>query len=188
MAFRTSLLSKPLPEPMLANCQSCSNDENWIKIQLFSLLPFENTVYKMLVSLLRPRCDKGTAWWRHQMETFSALLAICAGNSPVNSPHKGQWRGALMFSLISAWINGWVNNREAGDLRGNPPIMTSLWWSSEPALLISLCQCDVYITFHEICTRFMLCCVLLWFGVGRFYQFFSALLHGALHTNHMNHN
>ena len=25
--------------------------------------------------------------------------------SPVNSPHKGQWRGALMFSLICAWIN-----------------------------------------------------------------------------------
>ena len=53
------------------------------------------------------------------METFSALLALCAGNSPVpvNSPHKGQWRGALMFSLICAWINGWVNNRKVGDLR-----------------------------------------------------------------------
>ena len=37
--------------------------------------------------------------------------------SPVNSPHKGQWRGALMFSLICIWISGWVNNREAGDLR-----------------------------------------------------------------------
>ena len=37
--------------------------------------------------------------------------------SPVNSPHKGQWRRALMFSLICAWINGWENNREAGDLR-----------------------------------------------------------------------
>ena len=36
--------------------------------------------------------------------------------SPVNSPHKGQWRGALMFSLICVWINGWVNNPEAGDL------------------------------------------------------------------------
>ena len=24
-----------------------------------------------------------TSWWRHQMETFSALQAICAGNSPV---------------------------------------------------------------------------------------------------------
>ena len=35
----------------------------------------------------------------------------------VNSPHKGQWRGALMFSLICVWINGWVSNREAGDLR-----------------------------------------------------------------------
>ena len=59
-----------------------------------------------------------SAWWRHQMETFFALLALCAGNSPVtvNSPHKGQWRGALMFSLIYAWINGWVNTREAGDL------------------------------------------------------------------------
>ena len=53
------------------------------------------------------------------METFSALLALCAGNSPVpvNSPHKGQWRGALMFSLIYAWINDWVNNRETGDLK-----------------------------------------------------------------------
>ena len=37
--------------------------------------------------------------------------------SPVNSPHKGQWRGALMFYFICVWINGWVNNREAGDLR-----------------------------------------------------------------------
>ena len=32
-------------------------------------------------------------------------------------PHKGQWRGALMFPLICAWMNDWVNNREAGDLR-----------------------------------------------------------------------
>ena len=38
---------------------------------------------------------------------------------PVNSPHKGQWRGALMFSLICAWINRWITNREAGDLRRN---------------------------------------------------------------------
>ena len=34
--------------------------------------------------------------------------------SPVNFPHKGQGRGALMFSLICAWINGWVNDPEAG--------------------------------------------------------------------------
>ena len=134
-------------------------------------------------------------WWRHQMETFSTSLAICAGNSPasgefpaqrpvtrsfgvffdlclnkrlskqswgwwfqtlsrplwrhrnalhdvfkgaaqfmctvyallrvavicyrspVNSPHNGQWRGALMFTLICARINGWVNNHEVGNSR-----------------------------------------------------------------------
>ena len=51
------------------------------------------------------------------MGTFSALLAICAGNSPVTGefPNKGQWCGALMFSLI--WINGWVNNGGVGDLK-----------------------------------------------------------------------
>ena len=54
-----------------------------------------------------------SAWWRHQIKAFSALLAICAGNSP----HTGQWRGASIFSLVCVWINGWVNNREAGDLR-----------------------------------------------------------------------
>ena len=52
-----------------------------------------------------------------KMETVSTLLALCVENSPVTSPHKGQWCGALMFSLTFAWINGWVNNHQAGDLR-----------------------------------------------------------------------
>ena len=30
------------------------------------------------------------AWWRHRMETFSALLAICAGNSPVSGEFPTQ--------------------------------------------------------------------------------------------------
>ena len=59
------------------------------------------------------------AWWRHQMNKFRRHWPFVRGihRSPVNSPHKGQWRGALMFSLICAWIYGWVNNRDAGDLR-----------------------------------------------------------------------
>ena len=47
---------------------------------------------------------------------FRVTGPLC-GNSPVNSPHKGQWRGALMFSLIFTWTNGGVNNRNACDLR-----------------------------------------------------------------------
>ena len=45
------------------------------------------------------------------------LCGEFTGKSPLNSPHKGQWHGALMFSLICFWINSWVNNCEAGDLR-----------------------------------------------------------------------
>ena len=39
--------------------------------------------------------------------------------SLVDSPQKGQWRGAVMFSLICAWTNDWANNRDGGDLRHN---------------------------------------------------------------------
>ena len=53
--------------------------------------------------------------WKHLPRYWPFVRGI--HRSPVNSPHKGQWRESLMFSLICVWINGWVNNREAGDLR-----------------------------------------------------------------------
>ena len=51
--------------------------------------------------------------------------------SPVNSPHKGQWREALVFSLICAWINDWVNNRKACDLRRHRAHydVIVMWWT-----------------------------------------------------------
>ena len=55
--------------------------------------------------------------WKHFPHNWPFVRGI--HRSPVNSPHKGQWRGALMFYLICAGINDWVNNREAGDLRRN---------------------------------------------------------------------
>ena len=61
-------------------------------------------------------CDRqwsNLSWWRHQMKTVAALWPFVRGvhRSPVNSPHKGQWRGALMFA------NNLANNRDASDLR-----------------------------------------------------------------------
>ena len=53
--------------------------------------------------------------WKHFPRYWPFVRGI--HRWPVNSPHKGQWRGALMFSLICAWINTSVNNRETGDLR-----------------------------------------------------------------------
>ena len=57
--------------------------------------------------------------WKHFPRYWPFVWGI--HRSPVNSPHKGQWRGALMFSLISAWTNSWANHRDAGDLRRHCP-------------------------------------------------------------------
>ena len=53
--------------------------------------------------------------WKYNPRYWPFVRGI--HRSPVNSPYKDQWRGALMFSLICAWINDWANNREAVDLR-----------------------------------------------------------------------
>ena len=50
------------------------------------------------------------AWWRHQMETFSAFLALCAGNSPVTGEFPSQRPVTRSFDvfMICAWIKCWV--------------------------------------------------------------------------------
>ena len=53
--------------------------------------------------------------WRHFPRYWPFVRGI--HQSPVNSSHKGQCGGALMFSLICAWIKGWLKNCEAGYLR-----------------------------------------------------------------------
>ena len=92
---------------------------------LFNLCWFYFSKQHMCVfSIVYLHWDKAVAWYPqiiHTMMTssngniFSRYWSFVWGfhRSPVNSPHKAQWRGGLMFSLICAW----VNNREAGDLR-----------------------------------------------------------------------
>ena len=53
--------------------------------------------------------------WKHFPRYWPFVRGI--HRSSVNSLHKGQWRGALMFSLICTRINCWVNDGEAGDFR-----------------------------------------------------------------------
>ena len=52
-------------------------------------------LYMLAMWLFRPR-----SWWRHQMETFSTLLAICAGNSPVPGEFPAQWPVARSFDVF----------------------------------------------------------------------------------------
>ena len=80
----------------------------WLKVNFLNkicLLSYVKTSF-----LAWQRAYPQVSWWRNQMEAFSALLALCAGEF---TGHR--WRGALMFSFICAWINGWVNNGKAGD-------------------------------------------------------------------------
>ena len=90
----------------------------WYLVKLFSLL-------KQMLALLGH--NELIGFWLveiYMMTSSNGNIFRITGHfshrihrSPVYSPHKGQWRGALMFSLICVWINSWVNNCEAGDLR-----------------------------------------------------------------------
>ena len=55
------------------------------------------------------------------METFTALLGICAGNSPVTGEFPTQRPVTRGFDVLFdlRLKNSWVNNREAGDLRSH---------------------------------------------------------------------
>ena len=69
-----------------------------------------------------------------------------------NSPHKGQWRGALMFSLICVWINGWVKQLSGGWFE---TLLCPLWRHHNavpsdacPATAWSCCKTLILISGH----------------------------------------
>ena len=102
--------------------------------------------------------------WKHFPRYWPFVRGI--HRSPVNSPHKGQWRGALMFSLICTRINGWVNNGKAGDLgrhraHYDVTVMTSnvakwsQWWLAHWRIHASLClneltRCGLVTLYDDI--------------------------------------
>ena len=100
---------------------------------------------------------------------------------PVNSPYKGQRRGALMFTLICAWINGWVNNREAGDLRRHRAhydvtVMAREAFPCEDVIVGAVCL------IYEIIPRVWLVLLLqqlfwLWFTVHMYMYFHTIRLY-----------
>ena len=46
--------------------------------------------------------DTGVSWWRHPMETFSALLALCVGNSPVTGEFPSKRPVTRSFDVFFA--------------------------------------------------------------------------------------
>ena len=107
------LSTKPLPRPM----RGVYHCDNIIKRTRFIGWVFTTDwcVGPLHPSPPSPTLHDDVIKWKHFPRNWPFVRGI--HRSPVNSPHKGQWRGALMFSLICARVHAWVNNREAGDLR-----------------------------------------------------------------------
>ena len=90
--------------------------ENWAAVKPLFSSDKLNTIWKLKqrISVDSTACccshlrDDVTKW-----KYFPRHWPFVRGihRSPVNSPHKGQWRGALMFSLICVWLRkqswGW---------------------------------------------------------------------------------
>ena len=100
-----------------------------------------------------------TTWWRHQMETFSALLAICAGNSPVPGEFPAQkpvtWSFDVFFDLrlnkrLSKQSWGWwfetlscplwrhCNERDFLSMKSQDKCFRSAFYC------LNICVCSVY--------------------------------------------
>ena len=150
--------------PPLANClfniflwslTSYQTSNLWLTGPLWA----ENTGWGWIPLTMRQWCGKcghvmmvhahdDVMKWKHFLHNWALVRGI--HRSPVNSPHKGQWRGALRFSLICARTNGWVNNQDFGDLRrhhahydvtvmGSAYVMLSTHYAVDNAMVLAEC-------------------------------------------------
>ena len=91
---------------------SSQGGEVWIP----ALFETERDKGKLSPIQIWPSC---CSWWRHQMETFSASLAICAGNSPVSGEFPTQRPVTRSFDVFfDLCLNKRLRKQSrAGDLR-----------------------------------------------------------------------
>ena len=120
----------------------------------------------------------GFAWWRHQMGTFSVLLAICAGNSPVTGEFPTQRpvtrRFNVVFDLLlnkrlsKLWWGWWAKNNPNHELVTSQVDNRSIcYW---PALRAGLLCCNFFGQPGSVSKFPPLLWVKLWVGwVGRGY-------------------
>ena len=85
-------------------------------------------------------------WWRHQIETFSALLALCAGNSPVTGAFPSQRPVTRSFDVLFhlCLTNGWLNNRRCVHYD-----VTVMYWINQNCLRLIARE-----TYSQSCVAF----------------------------------
>ena len=147
-ATHFNALSQPKIDGLVHDCsisipnaleilQSRTKPEKCISIQISGKLVLSPTVskyvfvrvmawyriaYRLLPETVMTQFTYAYTWWRHQMETFSALLAICAGNSPVTGEVPAQRPVTRSFDVFF-------------DLRLNKPLNKQSWgwWFEAPS-------------------------------------------------------
>ena len=100
---------------------------------------YEQKTHRFTMQTILIKCDNimgriGMTWWRHQTETFSALLAICSGISPVSDEFPAQRPVTRSFDVF---LDLSVNKRLSKKMvrlviwDAIVPMMTSLQWTKE---------------------------------------------------------
>ena len=121
--------------------------------------------------------------WKH----FPCYWFFVRGvhRSPVNSPHKSQWRGALVFSLICAWMNGWVNKREVGDLRRHRAYHDVTVIHNEDVVCDKSCQFSFELCLTSLLVRvYRYCAYAISYDIGvhnrRLYNLYFRYIYGEI--------
>ena len=99
-------------------------------------------------------------WWRHQMETSSASLALCAGNSPVTGEFPTQRPVTRSFD-VSFWNKRL--SKQSWDWWFETP-QCSLWRHCDGVKSVDRLMFCVYSISHKICTGVLGLCfvVFIW--------------------------
>ena len=84
----------------------CENVSVWMTKNYFCI--HKSRSISIFLSAITPNYHDDVIRWNH-FPCYGPFVRVMH-RSPVDSPHKGQWRRALMFSLICAWTNGWAND------------------------------------------------------------------------------
>ena len=111
-------------------------------IVVFRQNAFEEVMCKILAIL-----HDDVIKWKHFPRYWPFVTGI--HRSTVNSPHKGQWHGALMCSSICAWKKSWVNNHDSGDLQRHRTHYDANVMLTIAKIIASLCN-GKFLTLPEI--------------------------------------
>ena len=112
----------PITSPLWNATSSVTLQAPWVVIYCISICCWGISNNKLRRNLVvKISHNHIVTWWHHQMDIFSALLALCAGNSPVSGEFPCQRPVTRSFD---AFFDLRLNKRLSKQSRG--------WWSETP--------------------------------------------------------